>query len=83
MDWDAKATLNRLLEHLTPAGKVDWKAVMAPDIATKIMGERGRKCLALQADGPEMTACRNMLAEAKAANQALKKAPKAPLPYRP
>ena len=36
MDWDAKATLNRLLEHLTPAGKVDWKAVMAPDIATKI-----------------------------------------------
>ena len=38
------------------------------------MAERGRQCLALAADGPEMTACRAMLAKAQKDNEAAKAA---------
>ena len=38
------------------------------------MAERGRQCLALAADGPEMTACRAMLAKAQKDNNEAAKA---------
>eukprot|EP01052_Picozoa_sp_SAG31_P001012 SAG31_NODE_32_length_32319_cov_28.042681_22_plen_68_part_00 len=38
------------------------------------MAERGRQCLALMADGPEMTACRAMLAKAQKDNEVAKAA---------
>ena len=73
-DWDALGTQQRMLQHLTPEGTVDWKTVLSPEVAREVMAERGRQCLALAADGPEMTACRAMLAKAQKDNEAAKAA---------
>lgn len=70
LDWEGVEVLKRTLEHTTGEGTVDWAKVMQPEIAKEIMGARGRECLALAADGPEMTACRAMLVKANVANDA-------------
>ena len=64
----------RVLQYRTEAGTVDWAKVMEPEIAKEIMGERGRAAMALEAGGPEMMACRAMLAKALEADAAAREA---------
>jgi hypothetical protein len=69
-DWEGLETLRRVLEYRdSDTGTVDWLRLLQPETAKEVMGERGRQVLALAADGPEMTACRTMLAKAQADNK--------------
>ena len=35
----------RMLQHLTPEGTVDWKTVLSPEVAREVMAERGHETL--------------------------------------
>ena len=35
-DWDALGTQQRMLQHLTPEGTVDWKTVLSPEVAREV-----------------------------------------------
>eukprot|EP01044_Picomonas_judraskeda_P019694 COSAG03_NODE_4204_length_1641_cov_1.439689_2_plen_92_part_00 len=55
--------------------------VMEPDTAMEVtsLGERGRAAMPLAADGPEMTACREMLTKALEANAKASRTTAAPM----